>query len=220
MRIAPFVLASALIVALASPVSAQGTSGSNVFVGGLGGLTFGSTATSSAIGGQVGVRIMPNVFVIGEIGRIQDVLPSEAADFIDEVVEGLEESGIPVSLSFTAPAVYGFGGIRWMQAGSRFSPFVEGGAGFAHIKADVSGSVGGIDVTDFIEDEFGDLDELTTNEFLIAFGGGVNISLTPKVSVDAGYRFTRIFTESDPVTDTDAPNVSMIYGAVKILFGR
>jgi opacity protein-like surface antigen len=109
--------------------------------------------------------------------------------------------------------LYGFGGLRWVQTGRRIAPFVEGGAGFGHITADVNGTVGGIDITEFIEEELGDLDQSVT-EFLIAFGGGVNIGLTPTVSIDAGYRFTRIFTEEDP------PNTSMVYGAIKIMFGR
>jgi hypothetical protein len=212
MRIAPLVLAGALVIALASPVSAQGTTSSGIFVGGLGGLTFGS-ATSSAVAGQVGVRLMPNVFVIGEIGRAQNVIPGEIADMIDEARDALEEAGIPFEFSAKAPAIYGFGGLRWAQGGRRFSPFVEGGVGFAHITADVSGSVAGIDIVDLIEDEVG-FGDLSTNEFLIAFGGGVNIGLTPTVSADAGYRFTRIFTD-DP-----AVNMSMIYGAIKIMFGR
>ncbi|HYN07079.1 MAG TPA: outer membrane beta-barrel protein [Vicinamibacterales bacterium] len=212
MRIVPIVLAGALVIALASPVSAQGTSTSGMFVGGLGGLTFG-TATSSAIGGQVGVRIMPNVFVIGEFGRIQDVLPAEISDQIQEGVDFLEQQGIPVDIDVKVPALYGFGGLRWAQSGRRIAPFVEGGAGFAHLTSKISGTVAGVDITEFIEDQIGDLDQ-SINEFLIAFGGGVNIGLTPTVSADAGYRFTRIFTE-DPVVNT-----SMIYGAIKIMFGR
>jgi outer membrane protein with beta-barrel domain len=212
MRIVPIALASALMIVIASPVSAQGTSNSRVFVGGLGGVTFG-TATSSAIAGQVGVRIMPNVFVIGEIGRMQNVLPGDIADQIQEGIDFLEQAGIPVDIDVKAPAVYGFGGLRWAQAGRRIAPFVEGGVGFGHITADVSGTVGGIDVSDFIEDELGDLDQSVT-EFLIAFGGGVNIGLTRTVAIDAGYRYTRIFTDEEP------PNTSLVYGAIKIMFGR
>ena len=106
MRIVPIALASALMIVIASPVSAQGTSNSRVFVGGLGGVTFG-TATSSAIAGQVGVRIMPNVFVIGEIGRMQNVLPGDIADQIQEGIDFLEQAGIPVDIDVKAPAVYG-----------------------------------------------------------------------------------------------------------------
>jgi len=69
-------------------------------------------------------------------------------------------------------------------------------------------------VTSQAENEIGDLGDLSTNEFLLAFGGGVNIGLTSTVSADAGYRYTVIFTE-DP-----KPNTSVVYAAVKIRLGR
>jgi opacity protein-like surface antigen len=213
MRTGSVLFGTALVMTLAAPAAAQGTSTPRAFVGGLGGMTFG-TATSSAIAGQVGVRISRDLFVIGEFGRIQDVTPSEIADQIQAGIEFLEDSGFPVELNFSVPAVYGFGGIRWAQSGRRVAPFVEGGVGFAHLTGEVSGTIAGIDVIDFLEDEFAGLVDFSTNEPLIAFGGGANISLTPNVSVDAGYRFTRIFTDDPKV------NTSMVYGAVKILFGR
>jgi opacity protein-like surface antigen len=213
MRLFPVLLGTAMTVTVAVPAAAQGTSAPTAFVGGLGGLTFG-TATSSAIGGQVGVRIGRDIFVIGEIGRIQDVLPSSIADQIEEGIDFLEEQGVPVNIEFRAPATYGFGGIRWAQSGGgRVSPFVEGGAGFARLTGDVTGTIAGIDVSEFIEDELS-LGDLSSTEFLVAVGGGANIGITSGVSVDAGYRFTRIFAEEE------APNTSMIYAAVKILFGR
>src|SRR5688500_3986807 len=71
MRFGLVLLGTALVMTLAAPAAAQGTSAPKAFVGGLGGLTFG-TATSSAIAGQVGVRITGDLFVIGEVGRMQD----------------------------------------------------------------------------------------------------------------------------------------------------
>lgn len=214
MRIARVLLGTTLALTLAMPAAAQGTSAPKGFVGGLGGVTFGTSSTSSAVGGQVGVRISRDLFVIGEIGRIQDVLPSDLADEIEAGIDFLEDQGIPVNISFKAPATYGFGGVRWAQNnGRRISPFVEGGLGFARISGEVSGTIAGIDVSEFLEDEL-ELTDLSSTEVLLAVGGGANISLTPSVSVDAGYRLMHIFTEED------APNVSMIFAAVKILFGR
>ena len=118
----------------------------------------------------------------------------------------------------------------WQQSGRRIAPFAEAGLGFAHLTGDFK--VNGLDIEDVIEEfagDFGDLIDLddvinrSANEFLLTFGGGVNIGLTRTVSVDAGYRFTRIFTEEfTPFLDTEtpAPNTSMVYGAVKFLFGR
>jgi hypothetical protein len=209
MRIGTILLGTAFVVGLTVPAAAQGSAPSQFFVGGLGGLTFG-TQTSSAIGGQFGAKIATNLHVIGEIGRIQNVFPKEFSDFIDEF-EALAEAefGIPVEIEIQVPALYGFGGARWSQPQGRLTPFVEGGVGFARLTGKVK--VAGLNIDDFVP---ADLLDQTTTEPLIAFGGGVNVEVTRKMSVDAGYRYSRIFTE-DP-----AVNASMIYGAVKIFFGR
>lgn len=214
MRIRSVLLGTAFLLTTATGAAAQSASSPRAFVGGLGGLTFG-TATSSAIAGQVGVRISRDLFVIGEIGRMWDVTPSEISDQIETGIDFLEQQGIPVNLDFSVPAFYGFGGIRWAQSGRRVAPFVEGGIGFGHLTAEVSGTIAGINVDEFLEEaEFGELADFSTNEVLIAFGGGANISLTPSVSVDAGYRYTHIFVDDPSV------NTSMVYAAVKIHFGR
>jgi Outer membrane protein beta-barrel domain len=213
MRIRSVLLGTAFLLTTATSAAAQGASSPRAFVGGLGGLTFG-TATSSAIAGQVGVRISRDLFVIGEVGRMWDVTPSEVADQIETGIDFLEESGFQVDLDFSVPAFYSFGGVRWAQSGRRVNPFVEGGVGFARLTGEVSGTIGGVDVDDFLEDFGAELGDLSRNEVLIAFGGGANISLTPNVSVDAGYRYTHIFVEDPSV------NTSMVYAAVKIHFGR
>ena len=64
--------------------------------------------------------------------------------------------------------------------------FAEAGLGFAHLTGEIK--VNGLDVEDLIA-EFGDdfgVGDLTTDDFLLAFGGGVNFGLTPAMSVDAG----------------------------------
>jgi opacity protein-like surface antigen len=221
MRIGTVVLGAVLAIGLATPAAAQDPPSPRMFAGGLGGVTFG-TETSSAIAGQVGVRIARDLFVIGEIGRMQNVLPDEVADTLEGLEDLLEVEGVPVEFDLDVPSFYGFGGIRWAPSGRRVRPFAEGGVGFAHLTLNGTAIVGGVDITDLIEDQFGDITDLSTNEFLLAFGGGVNFALTPAMSVDAGYRFTRIFAD-DPtglLGDSFNTNVSMVYGAVKFLFGR
>lgn len=199
---------------LAALASAQGTTEPKAFVGGLGGVTFG-TETSSIIGGQVGVRIARSIFVIGELGRLWDVLPGEIADRVPELEDLIEaEFDVTAEFDVKAPAFYGFGGIRWAQAGRRIAPFAEAGAGFGHITADITAIIDGVDVSDLAESQVGDIVNPSTTEFLLAFGGGVNIGLSSRLSADAGYRFMRIFTEESQ------PNTSIVYGAVKLRLGR
>ncbi len=219
MRIRSVVLGTAFLLTTATGAAAQGASSPSAFGGGLGGLTFG-TATSAAIAGQVGVRISRDLFVIGEVGRMWDVTPSEVSDEIETGVDFLEQQGIPVNLEFSVPAFYGFGGIRWAQSGRRVNPFVEGGVGFARLTGEVSGTIGGVNVDEFLEEFDSELGDFSSNEVLIAFGGGANIRLTPTVSLDAGYRYTHIFVDDPGSVDEPTVNTSMVYAAVKILFGR
>ena len=219
MRIRSVLLGTAFLLTTATGAAAQGASSPRAFVGGLGGLTFG-TATSSAIAGQVGVRVSRDLFVIGEVGRMWDVTPSEVSDEIETGIDFLEQQGIPVNLEFTVPAFYGFGGMRWAQSGRRVNPFVEGGVGFARLTGEVSGTIGGVNVDDFLEEFDSELGDFSSNEVLIAFGGGANIRLTPTVSLDAGYRFTHIFIDDPVAVDEPTVNTSMVYAAVKIRFGR
>jgi len=202
-----------LVTALAAAPAAAQDVRTQGFIGGLGGATFGTASGSGMLGVQGGYRIGPELFVIGEFGRMMDVLPGELGDMVDFFEEELEdELGAPVTLEVTAPATYGFGGVRWTRGMGRAKPFVEGGIGVARVKLEVGeASFAGIDLTDLVNDQL-EGEEPETTEFLFTFGGGVNLALTDAVSADAGYRFTRIATDDPNV------NVSAIYGAVKILF--
>lgn len=202
------VLALALVLV---PVSAwaQGSSANTPwFVGGLGGLTFG-TVTSGAVGAQFGVRVAPNLFVIGEVGRMQNVLPKKLRDEFDNLINDLEfESGLPATVEIAVPATYGFVGVRWIQPG-QVGPFLEAGVGAGHINLTIKkAEIAGFDFKNEIETQVGN--DASATQFLVAVGGGVTARLGRVISLDAGYRFTRIATE-DP-----AINSSMIYAAFKV----
>ena len=210
---------SFLVLAVAAGIARPAAAQDRAFVGGMGGVTF-NTVSGGIFAGQGGVHIGGGLFVIGEVGRAQNVLPKELADQLDDAAEFIEaQVGLPVNLSLDVPATYAFGGIRWVAPGERrVRPFVEGGAGMAHLVADIDVSVGGLPVP---IGEIGDLDDLglTTNEFLLALGGGVNIGLTRAVSLDVGYRYLRVFVEDQDVAEVPGVNTSAIYAGIKIGFG-
>lgn len=205
LRAAAVLAVLAGVCAAPSAASAQSAAPeARSFVGVLAGVTFG-TESGAMIAGRYGHRVGRNLHVFGEVGRITDVTPSEIADQFDELVDLIGED-VPVSFSATVPATTFVGGIRWSQARGKLSPFVEAGAGGAHLRADIDVRIAGIDVSDEIREELGE--ELTTTKFLLLFGGGVNVAVSSSLSVDAGYRFTRIFT------DAPAVNCSAVYAAV------
>lgn len=205
------VMAMALACSMPALASAQGTSAPQGFVGGLGGVTFG-TVTSAAVAGQGGVRIAPDLYVIGEVGYMRNVLPKKLRDEFDDLADEIEiEAGVPVSLSVSVPAKYGFGGLRWSPSRGTVSPFVEGGVGVAHISAKIDeATVLGIDISDDVENELGD--DASATKLLVALGGGVNARISSTLSADIGFRYTHI------ATDDPAINSSLLYGALKVGF--
>lgn len=201
----------ALFVA-AAPVAAQ-SSAPDVkgFIGAFGGMTFGTAEKGSALGARAGVEVARGVHIIGEVGRMSDVLPSAVKDELDLAASELEfELGVPVTIQLTAPATYGFVGLRWSRQTGRVSPFVEGGVGAARLTVDLKDvTVGGFDVTDLVRDEVtAEVPETTAT--MLALGAGVNAALTSAVSADFGYRYSRIFTD-DP-----AVNSGTLYGMIVI----
>lgn len=207
-------LVSGMVAAmvLAAPMVARAQETSQGFVGGLGGLTFG-TVSSGAVAGQGGVQVAPGVFVIGEVGHMRNVMPKEVRDAVDDIADLVSILyGVPVDMEFAVGATYGFGGVRWVPATGSVSPFVEGGVGVGHISLRIKeADVLGIDFSRLIEDELDDEDTNAT-KFLLALGGGVTLRPTNSLAVDLGFRYTRIATE-DP-----AINSSMVYGAFKVGF--
>jgi hypothetical protein len=190
------------------------------FVGGLGGVTF-NTVTSGIFAGRGGVHIGRGLFVIGEVGRAQNVLPKAIEEDLDDAEAFIEDvTGLPVSLELELPATYGFGGVRWVAPGGRrIRPFLEAGVGVAHLAAKIHATVAGVPVPQDVIDQFDDLD-LDTNEVLLAVGGGVNLGLSRIVSIDAGYRYMRVFLEEAEVSVNSAVNTSVLYVGVSIGFGR
>ena len=89
------------------------------------------------------------------------------------------------------------------------TPFVEGGVGVARISLDIDAEAFGINISQEVEDELGDI---SSTEFMLAVGGGINVSATSNVGFDFGYRYIRIFTD-DPSIDT-----SQVYGAAVLGF--
>lgn len=206
----------ALILILSLVPASTALAQPSAFVGALGGLTF-NTVSSGAVAGQAGIRVAPGIFVVGEFGHMHNVLPKELADQIDDAELFFEDQlGVPVSLSIRAPALYGWGGVRWSPPGDAgIRPFLEAGVGFGRVEGKIKASIAGAPVPQrIVKDVLEQFDvDVDTTELLLALGGGVNLRLTGRISVDAGYRYTRI------ATDDPAVNASMVYAAVKLGLG-
>src|SRR5438874_8675580 len=108
-----------LVLSTASAASAQEHT---AFVQGFGGLRLGTVAvTNTAFGGVVGGDIIPGLQVIGEAGRLSDVLPNT----VDTLL-------VFSPIGFQLSAWYAQGGVRITTPGrSPVRPYVETSAGIA-----------------------------------------------------------------------------------------
>lgn len=159
-----------------SPASAQER---GRFAQGFGGLRLGSVAsTDLAVGGLVAGSLTPNIQVVGEAGRISNVLPST----VDTL---LVFSPIGVGLS----SWYGQGGVRFTSSPSGIRPYAETSAGFARLHTEVAG--------------FGSRNSLLANAALrfldrtypmATVGGGATFE-SGRFVADVGYRYRRIFSD-------------------------
>lgn len=160
---------------LALPTSAVAQT-HNGLVQGFGGVTFGSTTSATTFGGSIAAGLTEHVQIIGEAGRLNDVMPSMVGTLIDLT---------PVDVRLSA--FYGEAGVRFIgSTRSAVRPYAEATAGIARLSGRVDG-LGGpagpiVDTA---------LRFMSRNEPLLGVGGGVMLQGGP-VLVDFGYRYKKI----------------------------
>lgn len=142
--------------------------------------SLGDSGVPVDFGGRVSFDVVPAVQVIGEFGRLGNVMPP----FIDT---GLAFTRIDLTMS----AFYGEGGVRLLAAPrSAVSPYVEGTAGVAHLRF---GARGLGSTTDALVRAA--LNLVDTRDPLFGAGGGVLLRGGP-LHIDVGYRYKRIVPNS------------------------
>jgi hypothetical protein len=142
---------------------------------GFGGLTFGDVTNSSTFGGNVAIPLSDNLQVIGEGGRMTDLMPSLYGTLIDFT---------PVDLRVSA--WYGEGGLRLISSGGAVRPYVETTVGFARLRTGFTGAGSTADAIGNTALAF-----LARTEPLLGAGGGVVFQGGP-VFLDLGYRYKKI----------------------------
>ena len=159
--------------AMPGPAAAQTHNG---VVQGFGGLTFGTTATASTFGGSIAAGLTDNVQIVGEAGRLGDVMPS----LIDTVL-----NLTPVDARVSA--LYGEAGVRFIASPrSAIRPYAEATAGIARLSAGIDGLTGRAGA--IVNTALGFMNR---TEPLLGVGGGVMLQGGP-VLVDFGYRYKKI----------------------------
>jgi hypothetical protein len=177
-----FAFAIALAVVFALPHSSE----AQTSLDGFGALSMnqltslGESGIPVDFGGRVSFDLTPGVQLVGEFGRLGNVLP--------EIVS-LPLSFAPFGLNVSA--FYGEGGVRLLAAPrSAVSPYVEGTAGVAHLRFGVNGFGSTADAIARAALNFVD-----TRDPMLGGGGGVLLQGGP-VHVDIGYRYKRILANN------------------------
>jgi hypothetical protein len=150
------------------------------FVQGFGGLRVDNTfSPETAFGGLVGGELTPNIQIVGEAGRISDVLPVTTGTLL-----GFSPIGVRTS------AWYGSGGIRFTRGPAALRPYVETSAGFTRLRTGVTGLDNGtLDRLAGVA-----LRSLDRSYPLATIGAGTTFEGGAFV-VDVGYRYRRIFSD-------------------------
>ena len=162
--------AIAVVGIVAAPARAQTH---NAQIQGFGGLTVQGISTAPVMGGSLAVPLTDNIQIIGEGGRLRNVMSSTLATLIDFT---------PVDLRLTA--LYGQGGIRFIGSSDRaVRPYAEATAGMARLRTGFSGigerTDAGINTA---------LRFLDRTAPVLGVGAGVIVQGGP-VFVDLGYRY-------------------------------
>ena len=168
-----------VLLCLASSAAAQPHSS----IQGFGGMRLGGfTPTDASFGAVVTSELTPSIQVVGEGGRIGNLLSPTI-----DLALGL----IPGGVGFKTSAWYGQGGVRISTSGSGVRPYLETQAGIARLQTRVSGleSPTSEAVTNAA------LRFLDGTSPIATIGGGLTFSAGSFVA-DVGYRYRRIFSDS------------------------
>jgi opacity protein-like surface antigen len=199
MRTLPFAVVFVAALSVSSSASAQEPHAAVQAFGGVGVGSF--TTTNTNFGGAVTGDLTPNVQLVGEVGRLGNVLPSMTQTLI---------SISPVD--FNVSAWYGQGGVRLTGGSSALRPYGEASAGIARLQPHVTGIASGLPSA--IANA--GLAFLTTTSPIASLGGGLLFQGGAFVA-DIGYRHRRIF--SDSWVDALALGDSLSSNEVRVGFG-
>ena len=146
---------------------------------GFGGTSLNSFSTSASkvdFGFNVAKELTPNIQVVGEFGRIGNMLPSLSSGLL---------AFTPYDISVSA--FYGEGGVRLLAApASGVSPYVEATAGIARLSPHVSGFGSMPDTLLGVGLGF-----LRSTDPILGVGGGFMLRGGPIVA-DVGYRYKQL----------------------------
>lgn len=193
-----------ILAAIVAAAPASAFAQTHAYVNGAGGFATTTDGTSEDVLGEAGVRVAPNLFVFGDVGRFHNLQPSAVQPAIDTTVQTLSAIGVDVTSTSSVPAWYTSGGVRYqIPTRARVTPYVFTSVGMARLTpratfSYTSGQLGdtppntGDDVTSQLV-SLGDFTQpAATNALMISGGGGIEAPIARHLVVDAGYRLSHV----------------------------
>jgi hypothetical protein len=171
---------SAILFAIMLAASTASAQEARASLQGFGGVGMGSLTTPNTnFGGVITGSVTPNIQLIGEAGRLGNILPSTTQMLFDLS---------PVN--FRASAFYAQGGIRLTSGSGALRPYGEASGGIARLTPHVSGLDGWPGALTNAGLAF-----LNRTAPIGTLGAGVTLHAGHFVA-DAGYRHHRVFSDS------------------------
>lgn len=176
-----------------------------------GGVTFMSE-TATVFGGGIGFRLTDHLEVVGDAGRLTNILPHDLQRDLDGAARAIGVAfGAPLTIDGKAPGAYGLGAVRLGAfAGQGLHIYAEAGGGVATGHSDITAHAGRTDVSNEVVRALGIKDSETAP--LLVLGGGATVPLGPRLGLDVGYRYMRIFTDEPRI------NTASLAAGIRWLF--
>jgi hypothetical protein len=188
-----------------SPRAPLGTSDGVWRLTGIGGMSSGHTG-ALGYSAQLAVPLTRRFELTVEAGQIPDVMPPSTRREIDLTADALSQIGRePVAVDARVPVLVGRSGLRFTAGARMFRPYVEGSAGLALLRPQVSFLRRGQTITGIAGASF----QNQSSDLLVGVSSGVLVSLGRIMTVDLGYRFLRAYEKGTPMFDLNQTVVGL-----------
>jgi opacity protein-like surface antigen len=184
-----------------------------------------SNVTSQSYGAEGGVTVWGNLQIFIEAGRTTNVATQDLGSSAQQITTYLSTvQSAAVSVNLKEPVSFGAAGVRLrFPVGSKASPYVMGGIGFAKVTKDVHFLLGGSDATNNLAQYGVTLGSDLTGSYtkpMLVLGGGVAWTAWQRLVIDFQYRYGRIFPEDQTPSSAamQGINVSRVGAGVGVVF--
>ena len=189
-------------LAVALPAAAQTAPANHGYVVGFGGGT-STEIVSANFGGNVGINVARDLVIFAEVSRTIDLQPKFTREDLALVDAAFAELGVPSSSTVKVPANFYTGGVRYMIPMTRpVRPYIAASGGVAHMSPKPNFSVLGFNLTnDMMSENTVHTSFRENTRPLASLGAGVTVTVVKHLQFDAGYKFSRIFVQTDFLQD-------------------